>query len=110
MHTRLERAQEVRLQDIDDRLAKGWYRVGQYWMNCRMLVNETGLRSTVWTRSRLAGYRFKRSHRKLLGRVARRFEVREGPAQLDATHEALSQRYLPRAKGSRPAPASGAGG
>ena len=100
-HTILEPAVEVSAVEVDRRLAAGWYRVGQYWMTCSMLVNDRGVRSTVWSRVVLAQHRFKRSHRKLLSKVDRAFDLREGPAVVDDTREALYQRYLSTTTGAR---------
>lgn len=98
---RIEPAHTVTGTEIDRRLEGGWYRVGQHWLTCRLLVNERGVWSTVWTRVPLDGYRFKKSHRKLLARVDRAYTIREAPAVPDAAHEALYSRYRDSVSGSR---------
>lgn len=103
MHTQLARPDQISSSDLDDWLERGWYRVGQILMTCRFVLNDTGLRSAVWTRVPLDGYRFKRSHRKLLSKVDRAFELVEGPARPDPLREDLYARYLATVKGERAA-------
>ena len=101
MHTRIDRPTYLDPEDLDAYLARGWYRVGQIMMTCRFVLNDTGLRSAVWTRVPLNDYVFKKSHRKQLSKIERRFRITEGPASPDLTREATYQRYLSVARGER---------
>lgn len=101
MHTHVDRPDLVTAAELDRYLERGWYRVGQVLMTCRFVLNDTGLRSAVWTRVPLHGYAFKRSHRKLLAAIDRSFRLVEGPAVPDATREEVYRRYLTIAKGER---------
>jgi leucyl-tRNA---protein transferase len=80
--------------ELDDYLARGWYRVGASLFTSRYLLSDGELRSTVWTRSRIEGHRFGRNARRLLRRndALLRRELR--PAAPDTLREALYQRYL----------------
>lgn len=101
--TALHRPDEVSPDDLDDWLARGFFRVGQAMMSCRVLWHEDDIRSAVWTRLPLDGHGFKRSHRKLLSRLERRFRIEARPAVVDAAHEAVYARYVSEASGERPA-------
>ncbi|MCS6899603.1 MAG: GNAT family N-acetyltransferase [Myxococcales bacterium] len=88
-------------RDLDDYLRRGWFRVGQTLITCRALIAQQTLLSTVWTRTDLHQFRFKRSLRRVMHRVEARFDVALGPACIDDEHEALYQRYLGTVRGSR---------
>ncbi len=101
MHTRVVRPAILAPHELDSYLSQGWYRIGQTMMTCRFLVFEGELRSTVWTRTRLTDFTFRKSQRKLINQLRRRFRVTTGPATLDAAHEGLYQRYREQARGER---------
>ena len=86
---------------LDDYLAKGWYRVGQGLVWCEAIALERGVRGVAWTRVPLKDFSFKKSSRRILNRVEREFEVTLGPVCLDEEHEALYQRYLTMVDGER---------
>lgn len=89
-------------EELDTYLEGGWYRVGQGLIFCEVVTTERGMRGVLWTRVPLAGYTYRKSLRKLMSRVERRFDVRVHPLVHDAEHEALYQRYLGSVDGDRP--------
>ncbi len=86
---------------LDDFLARGWYRIGPTLVTSRFLWSGAEVRSTLWTRLPLEGYRFRRSLRRRIRRVEDRFRVTSGPYVPDAAHEALYARYLTTVDGDR---------
>lgn len=80
--------------ELDDYLGRGWYRVGSSLFTSRYLLSGGDIRSTVWTRSRLAGHRFGRNARRLLQRNDRLLRQELRPAVGDALREALYRRYV----------------
>lgn len=103
MYTQIHHPELVPPEDLDRYLKDGWYRIGQAMVSCRFVWSQDGrLRSAIWTRTRLEGYRFRRSHRKLNNRNRRRFTVTHGPLVVDAEREDLYTRYRAHARGSRP--------
>ena len=103
MRTRIVHPERLEPEELDAYLADGWYRICQTLMWCRMIIFEGTLRSVVWTRTRLGGWALRPGQRRLLRRVRRRYEVRVGRRALRDAHEALYQRYLTVARGSRSA-------
>jgi arginyl-tRNA--protein-N-Asp/Glu arginylyltransferase len=93
--------QHLSPEELDDYLSRGWFRIAQTLMTCRAIMTRYALRSTIWTRADLRGYTFKRSQRRLMRKVEDTFTVRVAPATLDATREALYQRYLTTPDGAR---------
>jgi arginyl-tRNA--protein-N-Asp/Glu arginylyltransferase len=87
--------------ELDALLARGFYRIGCSIITADYLVSDGDLRSTIWTRLDLAGYRFKRSLRKLMARNAQRFRVEVGELVLDEAHEDLYARYVANVGGHR---------
>ena len=87
--------------ELDDYLARGWYRVGGGLITTDLLLWGGELRSTIWTRLDVRGYRFKPSLRKLMARNGRRFQVRVGELVIDDEREQLYARYLEKVGGER---------
>ncbi len=79
--------------ELDDFLARGWYRIGRALITTDYLVSDGELRSAIWTRLDLERHRFRPSLRKRMARNARRFRVEVGDVALDDTHEELYSRY-----------------
>jgi leucyl-tRNA---protein transferase len=98
-----ERLEPERLtpSELDDRLARGWYRMGYGLITTDLLSWGGELRSTVWTRLDVRGHRFKPSLRKLVARNGRLFQVRVGALAVDDAHEQLYARYLEKVGGER---------
>lgn len=102
MTTRVVRLERLTPEELDDYLARGWFRIGQTLMTCRVVLFDSVLRTALWTRLPLAGHRFRKSSRKLLSRNRRRFRIEfHDHVQLDEAHESLYQRYRAVARGER---------
>ena len=102
MTTRVVRLERLAPEELDDYLARGWFRIGQTLMTCRVVLFDGVLRTALWTRLPLAGHRFRRSSRKLLSRNRRRFRIAfHDHVRLDEAHESLYQRYRAVARGER---------
>ena len=99
----LHQPERLEPAELDAYLASGWYRVGQSLMTCRFLLSHNEVRSTIWTRTRLAGHRFGRSTRKLLLRNDRRFRITLGEGAPAAEREARYRRFLAEVGGDRAA-------
>lgn len=97
---RLEPDQLARAE-LDDFLARGWYRIGRALITTDYLVSDGELRSAIWTRLDLQRHRFRSSLRKRMARNKRRFRVEVGDLVLDAAHEELYTRYREMAGGVR---------
>jgi arginine-tRNA-protein transferase len=87
--------------ELDEYLARGWYRMGQALITTDLLAWRGELRSTIWTRLDVRGHRFPRSVRKLMASNGRRFQVRVGALVMDDAREALYARYLEKVGGER---------
>ncbi len=103
MYTQVVRPHALHPGELDAFLARGWYRIGQTLMTCRVVVFDGVLRSAVWTRIDIDSYTPRRGLRKLLSRSRRRFRIEVGAVTLDDVHEALYQRYRGVARGERSA-------
>ncbi|TNE84741.1 MAG: hypothetical protein EP330_28405 [Deltaproteobacteria bacterium] len=88
-------------EQLDDFLARGWYRVGAMLLASRYYLHEGELYSTVWTRLPLDGWELRRGQRKRLARIERQLDVRVVPFALTEAHERLYRRYLTVAPGER---------
>jgi len=84
---------------LDEYLAKGWFRMGQTIFTCFYLDIEEGIFPTIWLRKRLADHQFKKSHRKLIRKVEKNFRTEVKPAVIDAEKEALYQVHKLRFNG-----------
>ena len=102
MHTRILRPDRVRPEEVDTRLARGWYRVGQSWMTCRFVHMNGHLRTALWTRLPLEDLTLRKSLRKQLRKLHRDFRVEVGEVVLDDAHQAIYSRYREVARGDRP--------
>lgn len=87
--------------ELDDWLARGWFRVGQAMMTCRLHLVGGGVRTTLWTRQDLHGAGPSKNARRVARLARTRFRVEHGPARVDAAHEALYQRYVAHVGGDR---------
>jgi len=101
MSTQVLHPRHLSREELDAFLARGWYRIGQTLMTCRFLLFNGVLRPVVWTRLPVDDEPFSKSNRKLLRKIRRRFQVTDGPLQLDDERAALYRRYLQVARGQR---------
>lgn len=101
MHVRVVRPDRLTPQELDDYLLRGWFRIGQAMMTCRVVQFDGVLRPAIWTRLPLETHRFRKSARRVMIRNAERFRVEVGPVRLDDEREQLYQRYRQIARGER---------
>ena len=101
MHVRVVRPDRLTPEDLDSYLDRGWFRIGQAMMTCRVVQFDGVLRPAIWTRLPLDGHRFRRSARRVLTRNAERFRVEVGDVRIDNAREDLYQRYRRIARGER---------
>ncbi len=102
MTTRVVRLTTLSPDELDAYLERGWFRIGQTLMTCRVVLFDGALRTAIWTRLPLEGHRFRRSSRKQLARNRRQYRVEVSPRPvLDAQREDLYQRYRKVARGER---------
>ncbi|MEM9887982.1 MAG: arginine-tRNA-protein transferase [Bacteroidota bacterium] len=92
MFTKKKYPEQVSGKDLDDYLARGWYRMGQSIFTCHFLSFGERLYSAVWLRLRLEGFKFKKRQRKLM-RKNEHFRIVIQDASLDQQKEDLYQKY-----------------
>lgn len=81
-------------EELDDYLARGWYRMGQTIFTTHFLCFNERFYSALWIRMDLQQQdRFSKSQRKLMRRNAERFITRVQPANINREKERLFQRY-----------------
>jgi arginyl-tRNA--protein-N-Asp/Glu arginylyltransferase len=86
-------------KELDRYLARGWFRMGQTIFTCFFLDIEEGIFPTIWLRQDLRGYHFKKSHRRLMRKVARNFRVAVGPIELTEEKDELFHLHKVRFEG-----------
>lgn len=102
MYTRTALPDAVQPDELDRYLREGWFRIGQHMVHCTFVWSgDLQLRSAIWTRTRLDGFTWRRSHRRLMRRNLARFQVHERPLAIDGEHEDLYARYVEVARGDR---------
>ena len=86
----------LRPEELDDYLSRGWRPTGQAIYTAHYLRTEADeLHGCIQIRLPLGGFTFKKRHRKLLRRNARRFRVTYGRAAApDAATLAVNARYM----------------
>ncbi len=80
-------------QELDEYLARGWYRMGQTIFTTQFLCFEEAFYSAIWIRQDLEGYQFRKSLRKIIRRNSDRYRSVFRPFQLNREAEMLYQRY-----------------
>ncbi len=85
--------------ELDDYLAKGWYRMGLSVFTCHFLFFGESLFSPIWLRLPLEGYFFRSSLQKNLRQNRQRFRTVIKHGVIDDEKEALFQKYKQHFKG-----------
>lgn len=85
-------------ENLDEYLAKGWFRMGQTIFTCWFLFMEKGFFSAIWIRQDLQGFTFKKRSRKLMNRNAKLFTYHIEPACIDLKKEKLYKKHRVRFK------------
>ncbi len=80
-------------EELDDYLARGWYRMGQTIFTTHFLCFGKAFYSAVWVRLPLQEYSFRKSLRKIIRRNQRAFRTEIRPAGLSREKELLYRRY-----------------
>ena len=93
MSTFFQYPTELSGEELDDFLARGWFRMQQSIFTCRYLFQDGMLSTAIWIRLPLKDYSFSKSLRKINSKNGRKFEVRYGPAEITAEKELLFCRY-----------------
>jgi len=79
--------------ELDELLARGWYRMGQTIFTTHFLCFGQEFYSAIWVRLDLQGYRFRKSLRKIIRRNKEAFNYKIQPAEITEEKEKLYQKY-----------------
>ena len=102
MFTEIHFPIEILPKELDNYLAKGWFRMGQMIFTCHVLCFKDQVYSTVWIRLVLEDYAYKKSMRKLLARNDRRFKTVVRKAIFDTEKQKLYEGHKKRFEGYIP--------
>lgn len=102
MYTQVARPEELSAAQLDDYLARGWYRMRQALFTCRFVTHSGTLVPAIWTRSRLEGLTLTKNQRKRLSRNGARYSSEIGAVVLGEEHQELYERYRAHVGGDRP--------
>lgn len=80
-------------RELDEYLARGWYRMGQTIFTTHFLCFDKYFYSAIWIRLDLKGYTFRKSLRKVLKKNDLQFQVTYQPAIVDDQREQLYEAY-----------------
>ncbi len=84
---------EVKGQDLDNYLSRGWYRMGQSIFTTHFLCFGSQFYSALWIRLPLQDYKLSKSLRKLHNKNQKHFRVQYQPSIINDEKEALYQKY-----------------
>lgn len=79
--------------ELDDYLARGWYRMNQMIFTCHFIYFNEGIYSPVWIRLPLHNFSFKKRLKKIIRRNKQLFRIESRPASITAEKERLYQLY-----------------
>ena len=79
--------------ELDQYLARGWYRMNQMIFTCHFIYFNEGIYSPVWIRLPLGGFQFKKRLSKLIRNNEKDFRIETQPAKIDSQKEKLFQAY-----------------
>ncbi|MFK7807024.1 MAG: hypothetical protein AB8F74_04400 [Saprospiraceae bacterium] len=99
MFTEIHYPQEIFPEELDDYLAKGWFRMGQTIFTCRFITFSDRLYTTVWLRLLLADFQFSKSQRKLIRKNRKNFRVVRRKAIFNSEKESLYKIHRQRFSG-----------
>lgn len=80
-------------KELDEYLARGWYRMGQSIFTTHFLCFGEQLYSAIWIRLALENFQFRKGQRKLMRRNAEQFSISYGPLDITPEKELLYQKY-----------------
>ncbi|MEZ4887737.1 MAG: hypothetical protein R3E32_23585 [Chitinophagales bacterium] len=84
---------------LDEYLAKGWFRMGQMIFTCHFLCLQGDVYSPIWMRLSLAQHTFSKRMRKRMRQIETRFRIEVKPAEINETKEQLYQHHRSRFAG-----------
>ncbi len=102
MFTEIHFPIEILPKELDNYLAKGWFRMGQMIFTCHVLCFKDQVYSTVWIRLGLENYTFQKSMRKLLLKNSKRFRTIIREAVFDTEKQKLYEGHKERFEGYIP--------
>jgi arginine-tRNA-protein transferase len=102
MFTEIHFPIEILPKELDNYLAKGWFRMGQMIFTCHVLCFKDQVYSTVWIRLVLEKYAFQKSMRKLLLKNSNRFKTIIREAVFDSEKQKLYEGHKERFEGYIP--------
>lgn len=79
--------------ELDQYLAKGWYRMGQSLFTTNFLYFHQDVYSAVWIRLFIPDHRLKKSARKLINQVTGKFQIKLRQGFISEEKERLFQKY-----------------
>jgi len=85
--------------ELDQYLEKGWYRMGLSIFTTQYLIFDKKIYNAVWLRVAMLGYGLRKSHRKLINKIEKRFTVKISDAQITEEKELLFEEYKLNFKG-----------
>lgn len=85
--------ENLRPEELDAYLARGWYRMGQSIFTTHFLCFGDQFFSAIWIRLPLENYQYSKSLRKIIRRNQERFKTSFQKSQLTYEKEQLYQRY-----------------
>jgi len=102
MFTEIHFPVEILPKELDNYLAKGWFRMGQMIFTCHVLCFRDQVYSTVWIRLEMEDYIFKKSARKLLLKNDKLFKTIIRKAIFDREKQKLYEGHKERFEGYIP--------
>jgi len=85
--------------ELDRYLEKGWYRMGLSIFTTQYLIFNKKIYTAVWLRVPMFGYTLRKSHRKLINKIEKKFTVKINNAQITDEKELLFEEYKLNFKG-----------
>jgi arginine-tRNA-protein transferase len=102
MFTEIHFPIEILPKELDNYLARGWFRMGQMIFTCHVLCFKDQVYSTVWIRLELDNYDLKRSMRKLLTKNSNKYKTVIRKAVFDSEKQKLYEGHKERFEGYIP--------
>ncbi len=100
MKTVVRNLTHISPRELDQHLARGWYRMGQGIYTCSLLWGKTGQTPVIWLRLPLHNFRFNKRQRRIMRRNAQRFRVEIRPFEFYEEQEELFKVYKASFDGS----------
>ena len=104
MYSLKEKKEEIIGKELDDYLAKGWYRIEDFIFTTQFFIKDQEIYSSTWIRLPLKDFAFNKRNRKTLSRAKKRFSCRVTKASFSKEKDALYAIYRENFKGVLHAP------